>query len=163
MVDNNSGGKPFPVASFSLILLCLPHHQQHQLEPTQQTTQKKSVKTLRKARDPITSWDFSLLLCWFLSVLWTEMVCFVHPPETDKPHGADPGPHRGVPGCAPGAEGRRRGRRQRPAEASAWTPLRPQPRQPAQLRAAVFITFILLLQQQQQQQQRPQPSIHHQS
>lgn len=109
---------------------------------------------------------FTLLFCWFLRSTpvaqrqsRSEIVCCVHPPVTDNPHGADPGPYCRVPHCAPGAEGRWWGWRRRQAEAAVRTPLCPQPRQPAELWPAVFITFILLL----QQQQWPQPRIHHQS
>lgn len=60
--------------------------------------------------------------------------CFpVHPSLPDNPHGPDPRPHRRVPRCAPGAEGRWRGRRWRQAEVAARPQLCAQPRQPAQL------------------------------
>ena len=110
---------------------------------------------------------FTLLLCWCLRSApgaqrqsGSKRIYCVHPPLIDKPHGADPGPHRRVPRRAPGAEGRWWDWRWRKVEAAARTPLCPQPRQPAELRPAIFITFIHLL---QQQQQRPQPSVHHQS
>lgn len=77
--------------------------------------------------------------------IWVSVYCCVRPSLPDIPHGPDPQPHLRVPRCAPGAEGLRWGWGWRQAGAATRAQLRPRLRSPAELRPAVFITFLLLL------------------